>query len=59
MATQLGHSYLLPISRREPVERKVPFGVTLLVGLVFSLLMWAAAIAGAIYVVRWLTGGLV
>ncbi len=58
MATQFGHSYLLPTSKRAPVQQKIPLGVSLLVGLVFSLLIWIVAITGAIYVVRWLTEGL-
>jgi hypothetical protein len=58
MATQFGHSYFVPIDRRIPVQKKVPLGVTLIVGLVFSLLMWAVAITGAIWAVRWLTEGL-
>lgn len=57
MATPIGHPQTLPLGRehsRDKTPRKVPPGISLLLGLAFSILLWGAAILGAVRVVQWL-----
>ena len=57
MATPISHSAALAARPRRREPRRIPLGVSLLLGLAFSAAVWGVAILGALREVGWIAAG--